>query len=57
MNSPVTMNFTLPPSTEVKVRSSIAWVNAQEQRIGVRFDPADGHRLRVKAWVEEYLGL
>ena len=57
MNSAVVLNFTLPPATEVKVRGSVAWVNAQEQRIGVRFDPADGHRVRAKEWVEDYLGL
>lgn len=57
MNSAVVLNFTLPPATEVKVRGSVAWINAQEQRIGVRFDPADGHRVRAKEWVEDYLGL
>lgn len=57
MNSAVVLNFTLPPATEIKVRGSVAWVNAQEQRLGVRFDPSDGHRIRVKEWVEEYLGL
>jgi len=57
MNSPVLVSFTLPPSTEIKVRAVVAWVNAQEQRIGVRFDPTDGHRIRAKEWVEEYLGI
>lgn len=57
MNSPAGLNFTLPPAIGVKVRAFVAWVNAQEQRIGVRFDPGDGHRIRVKEWVEEYLGI
>ncbi len=55
MNSNVGVEFVLPPSTEVKIRAQVAWVNAQDQRIGVRFDPTDGHRLRVKEWVEHYL--
>ena len=57
MNSAVLMKFALPPAVEVKVRATVAWVNAQEQRIGVRFDPSDANRVRVKQWVDEYLGI
>jgi len=57
MNSALTLEFVLPPATDVKIRAQVAWVNAADQRIGVRFDAADGHRLRVKEWVEAYLQL
>jgi hypothetical protein len=55
MNAGANLQFNLPPSTEVYVRSTVVWVNAQEQRVGFRFDPTDGHRTRVKDWVEQYL--
>ena len=55
MNSGANLQFTLPPSTEVYVRATVVWVNAQDQRVGFRFDPTDGHRTRVKEWVDEYL--
>ena len=57
MNSALTLEFVLPPATDVKIRAQVAWVNAADQRIGVRFDAGDGHRLRVKEWVEAYLQL
>jgi hypothetical protein len=57
LNSPVGLAFTLPPASEVKVRGVVAWVNAQDQRIGVRFDPGDNRRLAVKQWVEKSLDI
>jgi hypothetical protein len=57
MNSPLGLVFTLPPATEVKVRATVAWVNAQDQRIGVRFDPNDARRAAAKTWVEKYLDI
>lgn len=55
MNAGAVLSFILPPSTEVYVRATVVWVNAQEQRVGFRFDPTDGHRTRVKEWVDQYL--
>jgi hypothetical protein len=55
MNSSLSVEFKLPPATDVKIRAQVAWISAAEQRIGVRFDASDGHRLRVKDWVEHYL--
>ena len=55
MNSALALSFTLPPASAIKVRGSVAWVNAQEQRVGIRFDPGDSRRSAVKAWVDSYL--
>src|SRR5207237_994684 len=57
MNSNVGMTFALPGESEMKVRALVAWVNAQEQRIGVRFDPSDQRRTGVKQWVDKYLDI
>jgi uncharacterized protein (TIGR02266 family) len=57
MNSNVGMTFALPGESEMKVRALVAWVNAQEQRIGVRFDPSDQRRSAVKQWVDKYLDI
>jgi hypothetical protein len=63
MNSSVGLRFTLPNANEpgkpaeLRVRGTVAWVNAQEQRAGVRFDPTDSKRLAVKTWVDKYLDL
>jgi len=60
MNSAVGLSFTLPDAggtkaAETKTRGTVVWVNAQEQRIGVRFDAADSRRAAVKQWVDKYL--
>jgi PilZ domain-containing protein len=55
LNSALALSFTLPPGTAIKVRGSVAWVNAQEQRAGIRFDAGDARRSTVKAWVDNYL--
>jgi hypothetical protein len=35
------------------VRGVISW--NKPKSIGVRFDPADDRRLRVKTWIDSYL--
>ncbi|MDP9268740.1 MAG: PilZ domain-containing protein [Acidobacteriota bacterium] len=62
MNSSVGLTFTLPDASgtkasEIKVRGVVAWVNAQDQRVGIRFDPADQRRAAVKQWVDKYLDI
>jgi hypothetical protein len=63
MNSSLGLTFTLSnlgetaKASETKVRGVVAWVNAQEQRVGVRFDPADPRRAAVKQWVDKYLDI
>jgi hypothetical protein len=49
------LTFTPPGANEIKVRGLVAWMNAQEQRLGLRFDPGDPRRSAVKAWVDGYL--
>ena len=63
INTSLALTFTLPglPGTpkasEIKVRGVVAWVNAQEERVGIRFDPTDSRRTAVKQWVDKYLNI
>jgi hypothetical protein len=39
--------------SRVNVRGVVSW--CKPKAIGVRFDPADERRLRVKTWIDSYL--
>ena len=63
INSSLGLTFTLPAlagtptAGEIKVRGVVAWLNAQDQRVGIRFDPSDSRRAAVKQWVDKYLDI
>jgi len=44
--------LTLP---RVWVRGAVSWRNAPGRSFGVRFDPHDERRLRIKEWIDAYL--
>lgn len=49
----VEISFALMTLPRVNVRGVISW--NKPKSIGVRFDPADDRRLRVKTWIDSYL--
>jgi hypothetical protein len=49
----VEISFALMTLPRVNVRGSITW--RKPKSIGVRFDPGDDRRLRVKTWIDSYL--
>lgn len=49
----VEISFALMTLPRVNLRGSISW--RKPKSIGVRFDPADERRLKVKSWIESYL--
>lgn len=49
----VEISFALMTLPRVNVRGSITW--CKPKSIGVRFDPADDRRLKVKTWIDSYL--
>jgi len=51
----VEISFSLLTLPRVWVRSSIVWRNAPGRAFGVRFDPTDERRLRIKEWIDAYL--
>ena len=49
----VEISFALMTLPRVNVRGVVSW--NKPKSIGVRFDPADDRRLRVKTWIDSYL--
>lgn len=49
----VEISFALMTLPRVNLRASISW--RKPKSLGVRFDPADKRRLRVKSWIDSYL--
>ena len=49
----VEISFALMTLPRVNVRGSISW--RKPKSIGVRFDPTDDRRLKVKSWIDSYL--
>jgi hypothetical protein len=49
----VEISFALMTLPRVNIRGSISW--RKSAMLGVRFDPNDDRRLRVKTWIDSYL--
>ncbi len=49
--------FDLPGKPGIKVGATICWVRDPDGLAGLRFDPEDERRLRVKEWIDDYLGI
>jgi hypothetical protein len=49
----VEISFALMTLPRVNVRGTISW--RKPKSLGVRFDPTDERRLRVKTWIDSYL--
>jgi len=57
ISQPVQLSFDLPNAPGVVVRATVCWARASDEMVGVRFDPDDDRRLRVKEWIDGYLDL
>jgi hypothetical protein len=49
----VEISFALMTLPRVNIRGSISW--RKPKMLGVRFDPNDDRRLKVKSWIDSYL--
>jgi hypothetical protein len=52
---PVEVSFALLTLPRLWVRGTISWTKPASKMFGIRFDPHDERRLRVKEWVDSYL--
>jgi hypothetical protein len=52
---PVEVSFALLTLPRLWVRGTISWTKPASRMFGIRFDPLDERRLRVKEWVDSYL--
>jgi PilZ domain len=53
--TPVEVSFALLTLPRIWIRGSVSWYKPASQTFGVRFDPHDERRLRIKEWVDSYL--
>ena len=51
---PVEVSFALLPLPRIWVRGHVTW-RKPNKTFGIRFDPKDDRRLRIKEWIEAYL--
>lgn len=51
----VEVSFALLTLPRIWVRGNISWRNPAAKTLGVRFDPQDERRQRIKQWIEAYL--
>ena len=49
----VEVSFALMTLSRVNLRAAISW--RKPKMLGVRFDPTDERRLRIKTWIDSYL--
>jgi hypothetical protein len=52
---PIEVSFALLTLPRVWVKGSVSWVKPGEKLVGVRFDPRDERRFRIKEWVDSYI--
>ena len=52
---PVEISFALLTLPRIWVRATVSWCKPASKTFGVRFDPHDERRLRIKEWVDSYL--
>jgi Tfp pilus assembly protein PilZ len=53
LGSSVEVSFALMTLPRINVRGVVSW--KKPKSVGVRFDPADDRRHKVKSWIESYL--
>jgi hypothetical protein len=51
----VEISFALLTLPRVWVRGSVSWRNAPGKTFGIRFDPQDERRQKIKEWIDSYL--
>jgi len=49
------ISFALLTLPRIWVRGTVSWYRPASSTFGLRFDPQDERRLRIKEWVDSYL--
>ncbi len=52
----VEISFALLTLPRIWVRGIVTWQNKEEIEIGIKFDPQDERRMKIKEWIDAYLG-
>jgi hypothetical protein len=51
----IRLNLSLPGIEKLYVRAFPCWYRESDKVYGLRFDPTDERRLRVRGWIDQYL--
>ena len=51
----IRLNLALPGLEKLSVRAFVCWYRDSDKIYGLRFDPTDERRLRVRGWIDQYL--
>ena len=51
----IRLNLALPGLEKLSVRAFVCWYRYSDKIYGLRFDPTDERRLRVRGWIDQYL--
>jgi len=49
------LNLVLPGLEKLSVRAFVCWYRDSDKVYGLRFDPKDERRLRIRGWIDQYL--
>jgi hypothetical protein len=55
IGDPVEISFALLTLPRIWVRSTVTWRKAGNRTFGIRFDPKDERRFRIKEWIDAYM--
>jgi PilZ domain-containing protein len=51
----VRLILSLPGLEKMGVRAFVCWYRENEKTYGLRFDPSDERRLKIRGWIDQYL--
>ena len=51
----IEISFALLTLPRIWIRSTVSWRKAPSKTFGIRFDPRDERRFRIKEWIDAYL--
>lgn len=54
-SDPIRIMLNLPGMEKLTVRASVCWYRESDKVYGIRFDSSDERRLKVRAWIDQYL--
>ena len=55
MGETVEISFALLTLPRIWVKSTVTWRKNHNKTFGIRFDPKDERRFRIKEWIQAYL--
>lgn len=55
VGSPIEVSFSLLTMPRAWIRGTVSWVKQPAKMFGIRFDPLDDRRLKIKEWVDSFL--